>query len=116
MRRSALLIGLFGAVIITLTVLFGWASRHFGVRAGTRLALPTQVLSVIIPIISLLGAFLVFKASKAAGVLMILGALGAFVFYSFEALGVLSWVPLVIAGILAIASPPRDRPQPMSPA
>lgn len=99
MRTGALVIGLLGGLVSVLYGLLGYGLAGFAESGYPASAMGVKILSVVVPILALLGAGMVLSRPLLGGLLM--GTASA-VFFVLLGFNVFSLVPVVLLGCGAL--------------
>ncbi len=97
MRTGAMVLGIIGGVIAFLMGLLGYGLGELADSTGFKL------ISLLIPIVGLIGAGIVKSKPKVGGILMLASMIGIFIVLKINILSLLAGIPLLIAGILGFA-------------
>ncbi len=104
MKTGAMVLGIIGGIIALLIGLFGFTLGQIGSAVGAEGAGITKVLSLVIPIVGLVGGAIVKGKALIGGSLMLVSAIAIVALLGINFFSLLPGIPLLIGGILGVTN------------
>ena len=102
MRIGAMVLGIIGGIFALLMGLIEFTIGQIGGAVGAKGAWFVEILSLVIPIVGLVGGTIVKGKALVGGILMLASAIAIFVLVGINLFSLLPGIPLLIGGILGL--------------
>lgn len=108
MKTGAMVLGIVGGVLALLIGLVSFQLASWGGALGMEGSGLAKFLSLVVPIVGLVGGAIVKSNTVTGAVLMLLSALVIFILLGIGFFGMLAGIPLLLGGVLALLANKED--------